>query len=253
MDQAALPPRFLSYLSDSVITLRWPSLHWRHRADLRFQRSRANKELMGIRAYHLTSVTHALSNIRHRRIKIATFDDLNDPFELWAVAQPNPVLRRALRCWKDEFARKYGVLCFSKTWANPVLWSHYADRHRGIALGFDINANMAKEVKYSRRRPPFYKADASTVQMLLYTKGLDWQYEKEVRIHARLEERDAATGLYFGDFSEHLVLREIITGPLCTTKKSEIEGALRDEGVSIIRGRLAFKTFRVVRNRVGLH
>jgi Protein of unknown function (DUF2971) len=155
---------------------------------------------MTTRAYHLTSVTHALSNLQHRRLKIATFDDLNDPFELWAIAQPNPTLRHGLRRWKEQISRAYSVLCFSKTWDNPVLWSHYADRHRGIALGFDINSDIVKEVTYTERRPPFRETDESTLHTLLYTKHRDWHYENEVRVYARLEERDVATALYFADF-----------------------------------------------------
>lgn len=217
----------------------------------RLRDSVLSRGIMPVRAYHLTSATHALSNLRHRRLKIATFDDLNDPFELWAVAQPNPALRRGLRHWKEQIARSYGVLCFSKSWDNPVLWSHYADRHRGIALGFDIDSSMARGVTYTKIRPPFRRVDEAALHTLLYTKHRDWQYEKEVRVFARLEERDVATGLYFGDFNERMALREIITGPLCAIKKHEVEEALRDEHVSITKGRLAFNTFNVVKDKRG--
>src|ERR1017187_1863100 len=74
---------------------------------------------MTVRAYHLTPAVHALSNLRHRHLKIATFDDLNDPFELWAVAQPDPRLRAGLRGWKRRMAHNYGILCFSRSWDNP--------------------------------------------------------------------------------------------------------------------------------------
>ena len=128
-----------------------------------------------------------------------------------------------LRRWKEQIARNYGVLCFSKSWDNPVLWSHYADRHRGIALGFDIDSDIVKEVTYAEKRPPFREADEPTLHTLLYTKHCDWQYENEVRVYARLEERDPATALYFADFSDRMVLREIITGALCTSTKRDIE------------------------------
>jgi hypothetical protein len=206
---------------------------------------------MTVRAYHLTPADHALSNLRNRRLKIATFNDLNDPFELWAVAQPDPRLRAGLRAWKKEMALTHGILCFSKTWDNPVLWSHYADRHRGIALGFDINPEMVKAVDYKKRRPPFRGADESSIHTLLYTKHRDWHYEKELRVYLPLEEPDVGTGLYFSKFSEHMVLREIITGPLCASTKQEIEAVLGDEGVAITKGRLAFTSFNVVTNQRG--
>jgi hypothetical protein len=203
-----------------------------------------------MRAYHLTSATYALSNLRHRRLKIATFNDLNDPFELWAVAQPDQTLRRALRGFKKEIAQQYGVLCFSKTWKNPVLWSHYADRHRGIALGFDINKHIIKDVKYKSTRPRFTKVNEATLHTLLYTKYKDWKYEQEWRIITHLEEHDAK-GRYFGDFNNDLVLREVITGALCTTTKAEIQKALRDDNVTITKARLAFNTFNVVTQQQG--
>jgi hypothetical protein len=204
------------------------------------------------RHYDRPSVPPHVSKPRHRRLKIATFDDLNDPFELWAVAQPNPALRRGLRRWKEEIARTYGVLCFSKSWDNPVLWSHYADRHRGIALGFDVDSSMARGITYTKIRPPFRRTDEAALDTLLYTKHRDWQYEKEVRVFARLEEREVATGAYFGDFNEHIMLREIITGPLCAINKHKIDDALRDEHVAITKGRLAFNTFNVVADQRGL-
>jgi hypothetical protein len=79
----------------------------------------------------------------------------------------------------------------------------------------------------------------------------DWQYEDEVRVFARLEERDPASGFYFGEFNEQLVLREVIVGPLSKVTKREIQDALHDDDITITKGRLAFRTFDVVCNRRG--
>jgi hypothetical protein len=204
-----------------------------------------------MRAYHFLSATHALDDVRSRRLKIATFDDLNDPFELWAVAQSDAVLRRGLRGWKREIAKKYGMLCFSDDWHNPVLWSHYADKHRGMVVGFDINSKIIRNVQYVDHRPTFQNVNETTLFTLLYTKHRDWQYEREWRIFTQLERRDSANGLYFGDFNQDLVLREVIVGALCTTSKHAIKEALRDNDVVISKGRLAFNTFRIVKDRRG--
>lgn len=91
------------------------------------------------RAYHFISLQHGLDDLRRQHLKISRLDDLNDPFELWAIAQPDRRVRQALKNTKDEMAQQCGLLCFSLDWHNPLLWSHYADRHRGIALGFDID------------------------------------------------------------------------------------------------------------------
>jgi hypothetical protein len=43
------------------------------------------------RAYHFVSLGHGLDDLRQRHLKIARLDEINDPFELWAIAQPTVV------------------------------------------------------------------------------------------------------------------------------------------------------------------
>ena len=40
----------------------------------------------------------------------------------------------------------------SRSWHNPVQWSHYASKHTGICLGFDVPDEHLGEVTYSRTR-----------------------------------------------------------------------------------------------------
>ena len=42
-----------------------------------------------MRGYHLLPKKWALSDLKHRRLKVATFDDINDPFEPRGVALEN--------------------------------------------------------------------------------------------------------------------------------------------------------------------
>ena len=132
-----------------------------------------------MRVYHFLSSRYAINDLKRRRLKIATFDDLNDPFDLWSVAQPDRSVRRGLRRWKVEMSAHYGMICFSQDWQNPVLWSHYADRHRGIVLRFEVNDEMLQEVTYVSARPALRGIDMATAQALLFTKYQDWQYERE--------------------------------------------------------------------------
>lgn len=206
-----------------------------------------------VRAYHLLPSHFAFDDLRHRRLKIARFDDLNDPFDLWAVAQPDPKLRKGIRDSKQELARRFGMVCFSMSWRNPLLWSHYADRHRGIALGFDINGAKVKKVSYVPERPIVHAVDEEFVNHLLYTKYEDWQYEQEARVFTSLEDKDSVSGLYFADFSDDCVLQEVIVGPLSSVTESDLKAALEgNQGqVKLTKARLAFNTFNVVENRMG--
>jgi hypothetical protein len=205
-----------------------------------------------MRVYHFLSAEHALDNLRNRRLKIATFNNLNDPFELWAFAQPNKALRRALLRNKQEMAASYGVLCFCIDWKNPVMWSHYADRHCGMVLGFEVDETYPSKVNYRAERPLLQRVDETTVETLLFTKYIGWSYEQEVRVFTRLDEMDGR-GLYFAKFSNQLALREVIAGPLCNTSTTTIKEVLHsdDMGVKVTKARLAFKSFNVVTNQQG--
>jgi len=208
-----------------------------------------------VRAYHLLSSHHGLDNLRRRRLKIARLDDLNDPFDLWALAQPDRELRMALRLHRQEFSRSFGMVCFSLSWQNPLLWSHYGDRHRGMALGFDLNPAKCKKVKYVAERPVLKKVDLEVSHELLFTKFVDWKYEEEVRTFVNLSDIDPETKLYFADFGDDCLLREVIVGPLCdvtATKLREAIGELNSGEVVLTKARLAFNSFRVVTDQRGL-
>lgn len=105
-----------------------------------------------LRVYHFTSQEYALSAIALRRLKIARFADLNDPFELLSLNLREKKTRNATRNFKDSYGEKIGLLCFSANWTNPLLWSHYAAKHTGISLGFNVMRAKLEQVSYEDDR-----------------------------------------------------------------------------------------------------
>jgi len=214
-----------------------------------------------MKLYHLLPTQFALQNLRHRRLKIAQINDLNDPFELIAVDHSNKEERLIWRGWKKDQEEKWGALCFSKSWRNPVLWSHYGDKHKGMCLGFEVSDDLLMPIRYTKKRIKvdiaqylvLGKLDTKLMSTLLRTKFFDWRYEKEVRIFASLKIKDQETGLFFCDFNEKLRLVEVITGPLCDETEETIRSCLRHEdcGVKLTKSRLAFQSFDVVENKQG--
>lgn len=91
----------------------------------------------------------------------------------------------------QSIRRETGVCCFSKKCDNMLMWSHYAQDHKGICFKFDkkedsnffsplVNVEYKKEVdlnisEYFLNYNKFSK-DTSRI------KNSDWCYEKEVRI-----------------------------------------------------------------------
>lgn len=211
-----------------------------------------------MRLFYMTTAKYAIDNVNRKRVKVSLFNDLNDPFELLCAKLPTKELRKAFRNIKNHFHGRIGVICFSTNWQSPVMWSHYADKHKGICLGFDIPDEFAIPIKYVTARDAAAaeaqlarnKPDAAFAERFMTTKYDAWSYEKERRLYVGLEECDPKSGMYFYNFGPSLTLKEIILGPRCETTLAEARkiAARFGEGIVAYRARLAFNTFDVVPN-----
>ncbi len=213
-----------------------------------------------MRVYYLTGAAFALSNLALRRLKVARFSDLNDPFELLAVDLANKDHRRAFRVSKDQINADKGLICFSESWDNPLLWGHYADKHMGIALGFEVPQRSVPSVIYATKplkipvdkQSGIPKLSEALVNQLLRTKFADWKYEKERRHFVRLDPSTEESSMYFCDFSKDLQLREVILGPRCELPISRIRSLVASftPAVELLKARIAFSSFRVVKHKI---
>ena len=85
------------------------------------------------------------------------------------------------------------VCCFSKKMDNTIMWSHYADKHNGICLIFDLecedpftkyppNKITQGYVSYDSYKPYNYlQSKVDGIRNLFLTKSGDWEYEDEYR------------------------------------------------------------------------
>ncbi len=108
----------------------------------------------------------------------------------------------------EEDVKHAGVYSLSKEENNVLMWSHYADKHKGFSVGFSLSNNFIKfnerdeiigtaDVSYSEDNP-FIKYFLSITKntklpswdefwpcifsMALTSKSKEWTYENEVRI-----------------------------------------------------------------------
>lgn len=209
--------------------------------------------LLGLKrmlVYHFISAQYGLEGIRNRRLKVSRIMELNDPFEFLGVNLSDRRFRKALRDTKEELSKSKGILCFSESWRNPVLWSHYADRHRGLCLGFEVSNSLIGKVEYVDLRFPAPSAfDEAFMRKLLFTKFRHWEYEQEQRIYIELEEHE--DGIYYADFSDEFALRTVIVGDQSNVTRAELAQALGDldPEVESFKARAGFNDFEVVRQR----
>ncbi|HEY3332797.1 MAG TPA: DUF2971 domain-containing protein [Capsulimonadaceae bacterium] len=115
--------------------------------------------------------------------------------EIWnRLRKQDPAQFRAhvQRKLREEF----GIFSMTETWSNLLMWSHYAESHKGFVLGFDTSrAEFAyprsrpfgegthlAAVEYRQERPAMYTLDNDQVREGLFVKSAEWEYEREWRM-----------------------------------------------------------------------
>ncbi len=105
------------------------------------------------------------------------------------------------------------VCSLSDTWESVLMWSHYADEHRGICVGFDFSLSKKEEFKYyqpvkyceNNQRPiislELLAENSPESSQRLYENSInvkhrDWSYEQELRAIAFAPDGEKAEGVY---------------------------------------------------------
>lgn len=100
----------------------------------------------------------------------------------------NPLLmKQAAELFAKAVSTTIGVYCMSIKKDDILMWSHYANSHKGLCFEFkkDYFFKNAKKVKYQSSYPIikyFGRENYEWVNTLMLTKSEQWCYEKEWRI-----------------------------------------------------------------------
>jgi Protein of unknown function (DUF2971) len=89
----------------------------------------------------------------------------------------------------QNMVSKRRIYCLTPYADSTLMWSHYAENHRGICLEFGVDKplfSQALQVIYASRYPVWLLHEFETqqdraVEMIL-TKAEEWSYEKEFRL-----------------------------------------------------------------------
>ncbi|MCH7989143.1 MAG: DUF2971 domain-containing protein [Planctomycetes bacterium] len=112
--------------------------------------------------------------------------------------------------------RKVGILSLTERNDDILMWSHYADEHKGICIEFrtDIDSSFfvkAEPVAYSKKYPQLNLLEVVTNEKIraaapwMLTKSVHWKYEREWRVldfvagrGIRTFPAECLSGVYFG-------------------------------------------------------
>ncbi|MBJ8407489.1 DUF2971 domain-containing protein [Citrobacter cronae] len=122
-----------------------------------------------------------------------------------------------------------GIISFTESYNNTLMWAHYGDEHKGVVVEFDFNEpfftssihnvdgratrfkkdfmgtcfELPEKVDYRRNIPDFKRPEFSAPENMnefhwnkfykavLFTKSIDWIYEQEQRSIVRLYDADS--------------------------------------------------------------
>lgn len=181
----------------------------------------------------------------------------NDPFEILPTLVRTYFYRDRAKIGHDQLAfaqdRKHAddirartaVLSLTEAPDHLLMWSHYADQHRGFVLEFDARHGFfdqrqadddefhhVRKVQYSEYRP------STTIEFFLsprtlLTKSVEWKYEQEWRMLVDLA-RFAHRPVSSGGQEIHLVSLppECITGVILGSRMPEETRARIDDLVA---------------------
>lgn len=198
---------------------------------------------IGISLFCFKPITkYLLSNLINNEITVSSPSTFNDPFDClalkWAEVNPKSIHQRT------SF-KHFRIACFSQSskypnndidllhmlsnqnkpkytaYRNILMWSHYADSHKGICIKYNFSPDFAcsneenysyrnfKTVKYVNSKISIKEPTISEETAFL-TKLKCWKYEKEIRLldydcnyeglykSIRLDNSSKIEAIYFG-------------------------------------------------------
>lgn len=207
--------------------------------------------------YRYLKQQYALEALQTKLLKIGRLSELNDPADCRPrlINSPHDDDPYFEERYFEKIGHEIGVLCFSATFEDPVLWSHYADAHRGLALGYDFRSDLGGAilhvVNYEERRPQIdyreterlLSSDPSgrtffnmVIEKAFRSKAPSWKYEQERRLFAELSPPMCEMrGQHY--FLRHLggAPERVIIGAKCSLTEADIRRAIMRGGGTPIR------------------
>ncbi len=177
--------------------------------------------------------------LRSNKFYFGDWKNMNDPMEGYFTYDPDEIIQHNLDDLKDK-KNTYGICCFSNTYNQILMWSHYADNHQGICIEIEIDKKLCRNNKIDIQEIKYVKnienIVGNNVELLdakgLLSKKIDiWKYEKEIRLFC------------IGKKTTHKIgkITRILLGIRCD-KKELIENYINGRNIKIIQTKINFKS-----------
>ena len=128
----------------------------------------------------LSNLKRFLDILIKRRLYAAKYLDLNDPMEGYFIYD-NSVPQSIIAKLRND--KSSTLICsLSKTHKNGLMWSVYADEHKGCCIKLSVTSTTWKLLTVSYETcPAVIDSTKNSVEDILSRKSIQWQHEQEVR------------------------------------------------------------------------
>ena len=175
-----------------------------------------------------------LDVVVNQRFYCAHWSELNDPlegrYEIY-LGESSSRLEEKMVTRIEGAKDKYRVVSLSADSTNFLLWSHYADGHKGVAIEVEIPDNHPDliEVIYTPFSSVFTSSGDTKENMrhLFNGKGEEWAYENEYRI--------VTESIYF---TLPKPVTRVLLGPRVSIDQEKILLATLPSSVEVVRTQL---------------
>jgi hypothetical protein len=155
---------------------------------LQFSSRKSFNDPFGCRPGYKLSGGKELDKFLHDRFKRFGFRGADRVKAVHAAKNRSASVRQISSLSDESILDQVGVLCLATDWNNSLMWSHYADQHKGICVSFHSDIDVFKiafRVKYTDDFPiivrPKDEIDVMFAKAFL-TKAKCWSYENEWRV-----------------------------------------------------------------------
>lgn len=176
---------------------------------------------MSLRACDGEINCYTKSCIESQKVYFNDWEKLNDPMEGFYMYIPSEHIENIEEILHKS-KTKYKIFCCSKEYSSILLWSHYADSHKGICVEVEMDEDLCRvndifklNIVYRKNLVDVYPKDNTrdNVKHILKHKLSVWGYEEEVRF---FKESDQPNSFGIGE------IKSIFLGTKCSEKDEAI-------------------------------
>lgn len=142
------------------------------------------KRLYKYRSLDGESRDRTINAIRNTEAYFSRRSQFNDPHDCNLTVRGLPDSERSEL---ESELEATGIFCLSEVNDNPLMWSHYADSHRGVCIEYSTSKGLLFECELTRvcyvtRYPKLSSSDfpdRKYIRKYLSTKSHHWKHERE--------------------------------------------------------------------------